>query len=598
MTVGSGYKLRLKAHIGAGAARLSITGSPVTAAQVGTAYAGFTVVASGGVSPYTYSVAPGSGSLPAGLTLNSSTGAVAGTPTTATTYSGIIIRVTDHNGNTADLGAFSVLVQAAGPPVPIVANQTLDFGALTLASAGATVPVNTGGVISANCAITGGTLNGTGWAINASSGALSKGTATISAGTLICTFGNDAGTQTGVVITINAVASSYSAATTAEAKAAAAAIGTASSGARSILLRTATYATDATWLKNRAYANTVTIKPHDGATATWASLDVYNSTKITLHGLNVTNGDFSTPLILIEHSSNLIVVENCILSGVYRDPNGDWHTGYTNPSQAISSGAPYVTNITIQNNTITDVRNGIVFADISGTLTITVNTVTRFYEDAYKFGATSGVTPPTVTVSNNVASQPISKGDDTTAPHSDFLQILTTALTADWSGITITGNHFFHGDSRGNAQQGIFNNIGVATYYISAPVITGNSCQVDTQSGIHLSAIKNGTIENNTITYINTGVVATPTIFLGDARSSGTISVQNNVSEAITLQGSATYTNTNNAVLGHLGVTIPYLTAFVGPTFTPQSEAEVLSQFAPKPAGPLDVSPYIGAFSP
>ena len=52
-------------------------------AQVGVPYTS-ALVASGGTPPYTYSIT--SGSLPPGLSLNTSTGAITGTPTTAGTY--------------------------------------------------------------------------------------------------------------------------------------------------------------------------------------------------------------------------------------------------------------------------------------------------------------------------------------------------------------------------------------------------------------------------------------------------------------------------------------------------------------------------------
>src|SRR6185503_17342963 len=51
-----------------------------TTGRVGVAYSS-SLVATGGVGPYTYSII--SGSLPTGLTLNASTGAITGTPTTA-----------------------------------------------------------------------------------------------------------------------------------------------------------------------------------------------------------------------------------------------------------------------------------------------------------------------------------------------------------------------------------------------------------------------------------------------------------------------------------------------------------------------------------
>lgn len=54
--------------------------APISTAQVGIAYSS-SCAASGGVPPYTYSIS--SGALPTGLSLNTSTGAITGTPTTA-----------------------------------------------------------------------------------------------------------------------------------------------------------------------------------------------------------------------------------------------------------------------------------------------------------------------------------------------------------------------------------------------------------------------------------------------------------------------------------------------------------------------------------
>ena len=99
---------------------LGISGTPVTTGTeyehgVGSSYTGFTVTASGGASPYTYSLA--SGTLPSGITLNSSTGAVSGTPAfeSAGTYSGIVIRVTDNVGATADLASFTLTIAFKDP---------------------------------------------------------------------------------------------------------------------------------------------------------------------------------------------------------------------------------------------------------------------------------------------------------------------------------------------------------------------------------------------------------------------------------------------------------------------------------------------------
>lgn len=74
---------------------------------VSTAYSE-TISAQGGVSPYTFAVV--SGSLPAGLSLNTATGVISGTPTTAAT-STFTIKVTDTNGSTGTTN-FSITIAA------------------------------------------------------------------------------------------------------------------------------------------------------------------------------------------------------------------------------------------------------------------------------------------------------------------------------------------------------------------------------------------------------------------------------------------------------------------------------------------------------
>ena len=87
---------------------MTVNGTPVTTGKVGVAYAGFTVSATGGQSPYIFLDVYGK--LPPGITINSTTGAVSGTPTTAGTYSGIIIRVQDYDGAFNYLSTFTVTV--------------------------------------------------------------------------------------------------------------------------------------------------------------------------------------------------------------------------------------------------------------------------------------------------------------------------------------------------------------------------------------------------------------------------------------------------------------------------------------------------------
>ena len=96
---------------------LALAGSPAVEATVGTAYS-FAPVATGGVTPYVFSLA--AGSLPAGLVLNTVSGEIAGVPTGEGISPGLILRVTDDAGEMAELDAFTLTVNAAAPdPLPL-----------------------------------------------------------------------------------------------------------------------------------------------------------------------------------------------------------------------------------------------------------------------------------------------------------------------------------------------------------------------------------------------------------------------------------------------------------------------------------------------
>ncbi len=88
---------------------------------VGTAYSR-TISATAGVAPYTYSVS--AGALPAGLTLNASTGVLAGTPTAAATSS-FTLQATASNG-VIGTRAYSVTIN----PSIVVSPATLPGGTL------------------------------------------------------------------------------------------------------------------------------------------------------------------------------------------------------------------------------------------------------------------------------------------------------------------------------------------------------------------------------------------------------------------------------------------------------------------------------------
>jgi hypothetical protein len=91
---------------GASGGALTITTTSLPAGVLSVAYTS-TVAVSGGIPPYSWSVT--SGSLPAGLTLNTSTGVISGTPTTAAT------------------SAFTVTVTDSSTPTPLTQSRALSI---------------------------------------------------------------------------------------------------------------------------------------------------------------------------------------------------------------------------------------------------------------------------------------------------------------------------------------------------------------------------------------------------------------------------------------------------------------------------------------
>lgn len=126
----------------------------------------------GSLTPFAYTNV--GAALPAGLTLSSSTGIISGTPTTAATTSGIIIRATDTGSNVANTNSYSIVIAAsnAAPTFPgSISNISGTNGS-------AITPVNVSGQFSDTDALAySASPAGTAWpswaSINASTGVIS-----------------------------------------------------------------------------------------------------------------------------------------------------------------------------------------------------------------------------------------------------------------------------------------------------------------------------------------------------------------------------------------------------------------------------------------
>lgn len=101
--------LRISVETSGSHSTLSITTGGMPSGMVGASYK-VTLAASGGTTPYKWSIT--SGSLPAGLSLNSSTGLIGGVPSEQQSAS-FIVKVTDSAENTAQ-GGFSLNISAKG----------------------------------------------------------------------------------------------------------------------------------------------------------------------------------------------------------------------------------------------------------------------------------------------------------------------------------------------------------------------------------------------------------------------------------------------------------------------------------------------------
>jgi hypothetical protein len=159
--------------ITAATAALQITTSSLPAGTVGASYSA-TLTASGGTTPYTWALT--GGALPAGLSLNASTGAISGTPTTAASGTELTFKVSDSASPAGSATATLSLTVSAASTLQVTTTSLPDGAVgtaytVTLGASGGKTPYT--------WALTSGTLPA-GLSLNATSGVIS-GTPTAAA---------------------------------------------------------------------------------------------------------------------------------------------------------------------------------------------------------------------------------------------------------------------------------------------------------------------------------------------------------------------------------------------------------------------------------
>ena len=187
-----------------GCSQITVAPNSLPSGTIGTAYSQ-TISASGGTSPYSYSVT--TGALPVGLTLVSSTGVISGTPTVTGT-SNFTITATDANTCTASQ-AYSIVINCVAitlSPTTLPSGTTNVAYSQTITATGGTAPYT--------FAVTSGTLP-TG--LTLSVGGVLSGTPTVAGTSSITITATDANACTGsraYTLTITAPSSSSTSLTT------------------------------------------------------------------------------------------------------------------------------------------------------------------------------------------------------------------------------------------------------------------------------------------------------------------------------------------------------------------------------------------------
>lgn len=481
-------------------------------------------------------------------------------------------------------------LRSSTAPLPAISNQTIAFGAATLASAGGAKARDDYGnerdFVSVDSVVSG---TGTGWTVSSGRLIRTTGTPAASDGAVLrCT------TSLGQVdVTISALADGYSFRQQSE-WGAILDIATATLSGKTLYARPGTGIVSRTSspydFRNRQFSSPLVISSHDtssGNKGVWDRFSIRRCSNITFDGIRITNQSSLNLVDIINEVStgcSDIWVKNCEMAGIYKDPNADYSGAgsYGTNSVGVNTSGASHSNIKVHDNLIEDVDKGMILS-CTGTLEVYGNRIDRLYRDVMQIiWPGSSVAAK---IKYNTASQPIGRSDDADNPHVDFCQMTGTKLsqTANWSGIELEGNRFIQGDARGTAQFLLLNDMDGSGYYFDAPRIVGNFTDITSTHGITVDQAKDCVVYGNTIPNapIKLGSGS------GGSTSSGTHLVKRNIATFYLLGGSPTLDS--NIDIGVDGTLAQVFDGDSGTFYEADNIADAMSMYSNKANGPADV---------
>jgi hypothetical protein len=324
-----------------------------------------------------------------------------------------------------------------------VSNQTIQFGALTLANAGGAKAVDSNGSEVDITAVSGVSGTSTNW--TAVGGRIYRTVDTVGNAVLSCT------TSLGVIeVTIqasgtdavgNSLATAFTVIDNTE-LGAAVSVANAAGGARSVLCRRGNYTITAGTFQNKALANRMTVTRAQSTQPIFDQFIIDNVNNLTIDNIEVYENTSSGRMIDIQNGSNAVQIYNCYIHGATVDIQGDYSvTKWPGTVIGIYVSGDVQDSVDFSDNTIEYVADGIQ-ARATGSIVCNRNTIRNFYYDGINIiGGPS--TYPTVQLRDNFIYDCFSKSSDEypLGPHSDGIQFNGSYTnTSDWTGIEITRN--------------------------------------------------------------------------------------------------------------------------------------------------------------